>query len=115
MASIPVIVVNLLADARVARVGVGRGGAWIGSFERAFDRPVRLENAVLFVSAFLGGLRSVSIALTSGERLWLGHDFRFRSLERASPDHRGDRSHASTAALCEGFGTSMHPRWQVGR
>lgn len=47
MGSIPAAIVNLIADARVARLAVGRGDAWIGSFEQAFEPPVPLEEAVL--------------------------------------------------------------------
>jgi hypothetical protein len=76
-------VVNLIGDARVARISIGRGGAWLGALEHAFEPPVRVEEALAFAAPHTGGLRAICVELTSGACLWLGARFRFAFLESA--------------------------------
>ena len=83
LASIPAEVVNLIADARVTSVAIGKGGAWIGSSVRSFDPPLRVEEAVELVAANLGGLRNLCMDLTNGSCLWLDASFRFSSFDEA--------------------------------
>lgn len=95
LASIPIGVVNLLGDARVTHIAIGRGGAWIGSFGRSFEPPLRVEDALTFASAYTGGLRAICMDLTTSGCLWLGARFRFAFLE--SPQDAAARRDALRA------------------
>lgn len=84
LASIPADIVNVIGDARVTKIAIGRGGAWIGSLVRDFDPPLRVEDAITFAAAYTGGLRNIHMYFTNGTCGWFGADFRFRSFETAT-------------------------------